>query len=295
MQTFQFTPEAIWYRQMAFSPDGRWLALSGKPFKLVDTTGKQPPTELPLGDYRRAFAFVRGGTAIAHLPETDQLTEYNLTTRRKRNSRIQEGYARGMVADRDGETLYVSASALRYGEGSRIQVIAASNLKQRASFGKVADDMENLAISGDGQWLAAESQLHVRVWRVGGPKFPSRASVSVKPPPPVYSFALSHDGSRLATTGSSALSLWDMKTGERVAHSGKHRRTVTAVACSPAQPVLATGDNAGKVFLWDIDGRVLKKYDWGLKDVFALAFAPDGLRCAAVDRRGMVVVWDVDV
>jgi hypothetical protein len=39
---------------------------------------------------------------------------------------------------------------------------------------------------------------------------------------------------------------------------------------------------------------VLARFDWGLGEVDAMCFAPDGLRCAAVDRNGKVVVWDVD-
>jgi hypothetical protein len=59
--------------------------------------------------------------------------------------------------------------------------------------------------------------------------------------------------------------------------------------------MFATGDTGGQVFLWDHTGRVLTRYDWGLGEVYAMCFAPDGLRCAAIDRAGKVVVWDVDV
>ena len=35
-------------------------------------------------------------------------------------------------------------------------------------------------------------------------------------------------------------------------------------------------------------------FDWGLGPVTALAFAPDGLLCAAGDAAGQIAVWDVD-
>ena len=114
----------------------------------------------------------------------------------------------------------------------------------------------------------------------------------------VDGIALSADGTRLATIGNRGVTLWDLANGapaREVFRSGKHRRGVTAVACNPTKSVLVTGDTAGQVFLWDDTGRVLTRFDWGLGDVYGLTFAPDGLRCAAADAKGKIVVWDVDV
>src|SRR5262245_42565192 len=113
MQVFQLTKEALWYKSIRFSPDGRWLALNGKPFMLLDTTGQKPPAELPLGDFRNGFAFTRGGTAIAYLPEAQRLSEYNLVTRRVSEHKITDGYVTGLAADKDGETLYLIFHGLR--------------------------------------------------------------------------------------------------------------------------------------------------------------------------------------
>jgi WD40 repeat protein len=110
----------------------------------------------------------------------------------------------------------------------------------------------------------------------------------------VHDFALTHDGKLLAVADGYALTLRDSANGKQVARSGQHRRAVTAVACSPKQPLLVSGDKTGKVFLWDTTGRVLKRYDWGLGEVYGLTFDADGLRAAAVDASGKVVVWDID-
>ena len=74
--------------------------------------------------------------------------------------------------------------------------------------------------------------------------------------------------------------------------SGLHRMTVTSVAFAPDRPLMATGGVDGKVFFWEND-RVVQKFDWGLTAAKGLAFAPDGLRCAACDY-DKVVVWDVE-
>src|SRR6266511_1364340 len=108
MQVFQLTEKAIWYGEMSFSPDGRWLGLSGKPFTLVDTTQGRKPEELPLGDFRRGFAFVRGGAAIAYLPGGTLLREYELTTQQVRECEVQNGHPLSIASDPSGETLYLS-------------------------------------------------------------------------------------------------------------------------------------------------------------------------------------------
>jgi WD40 repeat protein len=295
MQTFQLTREAIWYGQMSFSPDGRWLALSGKPFHLLDTTGQEQPAILPLGQFRRGFVYVRGGTAIAYLPDARLLCEYDLTTRQERQCQIEDGYAESIAADPSGETLFLSVSRVRYGDKKVIRVMGARDFKTRGKFGAVSDDLRVLTPSADGQWIGATSYHRVRAWRVGGDKLPARAAICATPKSGARGFALSADGGHLAVVSSSGLEIWDTQTGKRVAFSGKHRRTVTAVACCPTKPVLVTGDGAGQVFLWDHTGRVLTRFDWKLSEVRALCFAPDGLRCAAVDPSGKVVVWDVDV
>src|SRR5262249_35499950 len=124
---------------------------------------------------------------------------------------------------------------------------------------------------------------------------PNSARVQIRPQHSVNAFALNSDGSQLAAAESTALSVWNTLTGEEVFRSGKHRRKVLAVACNPTKPILATGDNAGQIFLWDYAGNVLTRYDWKLGEIYGLTFAPDGLRGAAVDQNGKVVIWDVDV
>src|SRR5262245_36178899 len=149
MQTFQLTTEAIWYGEMSFSPDGRWLGLSGQPFVLLDTTGRDEPKQLPLGAFRRGFTFVRGGSALAYLANSQLLCEYELATRKKRQRKIEDGYAKGIAAGPGGETFYLSVSGPRYRGPTAIRVISASDLKVRAQFGAVSDDLEALGLSAD--------------------------------------------------------------------------------------------------------------------------------------------------
>jgi WD40 repeat protein len=304
VQTFQFAEHAYagYPDKIAFSPDGRFLAASGGAVTLLDTTGERPPADLDLGYYPSAFAFVRGGRAIAYLEYMHEFKVYDLKSGRTRTRPVEGGHAIDLVADGTGRTLYLCHQSAGCTTNSCVQVVAASDLKRRATFGRLKGEyFRNVVVSADSRrlatasWTSAEpSSIQVRVWRIDGPKLPARPAVRVEVPHPLHSLALSHDGARLATASRTAVSQWDTTTGKRVAHSGAHKRVLTAVAFSPTRPVLVSADKAGNVFLWDAPGKVLKRYDWGLQWVRALAFAPDGLRCAAVDETGKVVIWDVD-
>jgi WD40 repeat protein len=177
--------------------------------------------------------------------------------------------------------------------------VATGERKRR--FPVRANGFSSLTLTIDGRRLAGCHSWSVGVWDLTEPDGSERGWVRVaagKIGNHVQGCALSADGTRLATVTNRGLTLWDV-TGDvpacEVFRSGKHRRAVTAVACSPTRPLIATGDTAGNVFLWDHAGNVLNRYDWGLDEVYPLAFAPDGLRCAAADAEGKVVIWDVDV
>jgi WD40 repeat protein len=295
VQTFQLTPEAIFYRQLVFSPDGKWLGISGKKLLLLDTTGSQPPRDLSLGDYRWNFAFIHGGKTILCLPHASMLLEYDLATGQQRTYQIEKGYACGMAVDREGKTIYLCFDPPSYRGNSTIRRVPVLELNSWKSLGTETDYLRYPAISANSSSLAALGRNGIRVWDIAAGKLPRRAKIRVKSKGAVNNFALTYDGQLLAVADSYTLTLWNTLNGKRVAHSGQHRRGVAVVACSPTQPLIVTGDAAGKVFLWDTTGKVLKRYAWGLKDVVAITFDTEGLRAAAADCTGKVVIWDVDV
>jgi WD40 repeat protein len=303
VQTFQVRAEALRDNELRFAPDGRTIAVGGVPYPVLDlATGSQ--RDLPeMGRGSWAWAFVRGGTALAHLPTTAILNVLDLATGAVETHAIG-GAARGMIASPDGRTLYLSVGGANFAESSEIRAADAATLQPIAAFAHVADFLGRFAVSGDGRRLAVsggnwnaslkERGLTFRVWDVGDGNLPEQPTAFIELERPVNGFALMHDGSLLAVADGQGLTLWATDGGRRVARSGLHRRSVLSVACSPTHPQLLTGDKAGLVFLWDAAGRVLRRYEWGLAEVIGLAFAPDGLRAAAIDGTGKVVVWDTD-
>ncbi|MCI0704130.1 MAG: WD40 repeat domain-containing protein [Planctomycetia bacterium] len=294
MQVFQVERPYAGHREMAFSPDGRFLAINLRVLTFLDTVGGSPRTFPELGDVFE-FAFIRNGAELVYTSSDDVIHVVHLDSGKQHRVSLEDATPGALAVAPNADAVFVWVYYYS-NRRSDIRSLHIANMKQQVSFAAMNKVVDRLAISADGRWLATLSETRVlRVWHVGGPKLPSRAKLHVETRSVFLGdFALSADGSRLVAVDCQGLYIWNTATGEHL-HSGKHRRGVTAVACSPTKPIFVTGDNAGQVFLWDYTGGVLTRYDWKLKRVSSLAFAPDGLRCAAVDARGKVVVWDVDV
>ena len=282
---------------MTFTPDGRYLFVPANAHNFLDTQGKRQPETL----LHNVFGIVGNGTfcVACDSPIEANLVVTNILTKEcaahKQNGCV---VTHGAVST-DGESLYVAVSLPWPPDGvrveSEIRVFSTDPFRKHYTFGRQAEQFHRLAVSMRGDRLIAWGPDGLRVWDVTTKRSSETPLTRVRPLRTVSDFALSADGSQLATVDGAGLTIWDAASGEQIVHSGKHRRAVHAVACHPSKPVLATGDKAGNVFLWDHAGNILTRYDWGLGAVDSLCFAPDGLRCAAADAKGKVVVWDVDV
>jgi WD40 repeat protein len=294
MQTFQAEAESTCRKEIAFTPDGRYLAVGARGLVLLDTTGGPvrtigAPHWLPEG-----LAFVRGGTAIAYRAFAQLVVSDLYGTPLWTEDVPLDGHPYVITADPRSNVLYASIRNSRRWE---IHSFNAIGLAKRTKFVSGNQFVSRLVLSADGLWLASLGGNLLKVWNVGQKKPPNKptAKVNIAWSDNITDIALSADGVLLVAVGNCGVWAWNTTSDTEVFRSGKHRRGVRAVACCPTKPLIATGDTAGNVFLWDHTGRVLTRFDWGLGEVNSLAFAPDGLRCAAVDERGKVVVWDVDV
>lgn len=295
MQVFDFPPSVMrtWPTALTFSPDGRFMVVSAWNHQVLDTNEGRwldPLAERDHHDVR----FVLGGRAIAYLDYVTAVAVADFGTRAvARRYELEQASGRGLVAAPDGRTLYLLAHLFDAPKGAAVWRFDAETLERRGEFAWQKENPWEMIGSADARRLATGRVVRSNEIRVWATDDPDRPPVTVAPKAPGR-FALSADGGHLATVGSRGVTLWDAATGAEVWSSGKHRRSVTMTAFSPTRPLLATGDNAGTIFLWDFAGRVLVRYDFGLGDVSGLAFAPDGLRCAAAGG-SKLVVWDVDV
>jgi WD40 repeat protein len=138
----------------------------------------------------------------------------------------------------------------------------------------------------------------LRVWEPPGVKGRSRGlelcRIALKTP--VKALALSADGAVVATADRHRVLARDATTGAELFRYRPGSKTPNAVAFSPTRLLLAVGGNDGLVHLLEPRGAArpveCARLNWKIGPIIGLAFSPDGLRCAAVGKR-KVVVWDV--
>jgi WD40 repeat protein len=278
---------------LTFSPDGQFVGAIAGDIALVETASGEV-SALPLhGQMVWSMRFLPGRRAVAYLTH-GRLVRHDFDAGPSADVDFPYYHARDLAVSPDGQTAYVGVKTYTAANTCDVRVVRLDDMKWLEEFAVRYGEIHRVALSADGRWFAADDNVWITTWHLGGEKVPGRPAARTEPDGHVSGIALTHDGAVLTCATSRGVFAWDASTGKPLFKSGKHRRAATALACSPTRPLIATGDGAGRVFFWDVRGNVLKKFDWGLKDVIGLAFAPDGLRCAAVDYPGKLVVWDVD-
>jgi WD40 repeat protein len=288
-------PKGVWRilpRTLTFSPDGRFLIMAAGPAQVLDTGAGRWLAPMSSSDHYVQFAL--GGRALVYCDYVRAVTVADFETRQGRRYELPQASARGLVVPVDGQTIFLLVYLNDEPVGSAVWRFDPATLEPRGQFARQNGQPWALAVSADGRRLATGRSVEDRAIRVWDTTDPERPAVAVTPKGSATQFSLSADGTRLAVAGGRGVTLWNADSARQVWTSGKHRRGVTMTCFCPTRPLLATGDNAGCIFLWDLTGRVLARYDFGLKHVDGLAFAPDGLRCAAAGP-GTVVLWDIDV
>ena len=310
MQTIKLPDKTARPRVLGFSAAGRWLAAwdYGEVY-VLDTAGGT--VRAAWGERIRPKYSVGGAGDVSAVPgvgftpdgrviagrliygslDGAKFHVHDADTGEVRRA-LPAGDVRGGEVAPDGRAVYLAF----YGRG----IVRCDPLTGKCSevFGKHGEWTRHLAVSADGRWLAGVTHLvpnTVRVWNLGGKKLPARATKQFKfnPGDRHSAVTISGDGAFVAYTRP-GVNVLDVGTGDvwRVAaDSGKLCRDV---AFHPARPVLAYSGGTDEVTFHDAAARTeLRRYAWKAGPVGALAFSPDGLRCAAAGV-GKVVIWDVD-
>lgn len=109
----------------------------------------------------------------------------------------------------------------------------------------------------------------------------------------IRSLQFSHDGKRLATSGSdSRIVIWDIVTGKQYQSMIGHQAQVNDVSFHPDGMRLASASDDGKVIVWDLaTAEALKTFEFPGK-VRSVWFSPDGKKLAVAAGRMFLVDMD---
>jgi WD40 repeat protein len=302
---------------LAFSPDG-WLlaAWAFGQVLLIDTVAGtvrtlQPEIDDLGGAGTPGIGFTPDGRGVIAFHTLDvggqAVRIYDVASGEVRRTLKGKGLD-AVEPTADGRLVYLAILV----PGKQIQIVPWNPLtgKKGPGFGQHAGSLRQLAVSADGQWVAGTSANEVRVWDLRGGKRPTRAvrkvqalntarsksgSVTRWPWLSVNALALSANGAFVAAGGSGGIVVWEVQSGtEHVLADwfGDRRR---ALSFHPNRPLLAYPKEGEEVVFWDAESRSeVQRFAWDIGFLSALAFSPDGMRCAA-SSEGKVVVWDVDL
>jgi WD40 repeat protein len=300
---------------LAVTPDGRLLVvaivdLGASAWTLPDGSlafGLASPPPLPLpGPPERphreaANALVaRPDGKEALLALEGRLLRYSLDDGSlARELPLRRGVVRSVAWSPDGSRLLVSRF---YDPAARI--VSASDGEELARL-PVEREAAAVAFSGDGRSAAVASEVGgISIFDVATAS-PRRRLAAGRQPPAALAFlgsagpgegamrsASDAGGERLVSAGQDGvLRIWDGATGAQVAESDAGR-SFSALAVSAEREMIAAGDLAGVIRLYDRGGKLVESFSAQPRTVSGLAFA-GGLLVSASDG-GTVALWELD-
>jgi WD40 repeat protein len=294
----------LWFRQCAFSADGKVVASNGRDegLHVWDTaTGKLLHRFGNEDTVQQLFTFGPCGQALALLEDNGQLSLCDGGTGKKLRSwagPVHPALRQGtpvlfaMAWSPDGRLLAVPRQPAKLPD-VQIELWEAKTSTKRKTLqfhpAAVMDWQVNAVL---------EAQQAIK--SVGLPDFsyftdpPWTLMIGPEVPGSCTALVFTPDGKHLAVATADTIYLLDVGTGKQVRSFGGPHVWGRSVALSPDGKLLAAGKKDGSIRLWDVTtGSVLCDVLGHELTVTAVAFAPNGQRLASVSLDSTVLVWDV--
>jgi WD40 repeat protein len=272
-------------RSVAFSADGEQLASGGDDQSIILWNGASPVARL-VGHRGLVSAVSFGpGSQVASggSDRTVILWEPLHADRRTLAEHAQS--VRNIAFSSDGSKL------TSVGEAGRVIVWNTADGSIAASREGV-QGINGLALRPDNRVIAtAGDDPVVRLWRAADlapvGEFPVHTAR-------VWSVAYSPDGRRLASSGDdgTVVIVEPASGSQTTVHQGD--RAVRSVAFG-GPTLLAWGDDDGNVVVWDVAaGEARQTFTDHVREVWAVAFSPDGKWLAGAGNDEVVLIWEVE-
>ena len=270
-------------RALAFSPDGRFLAVASTiGVWLYDLEDLNKLTLLP----------VEGAFAVAFSPETttlavgseQEISLWDLATGTPTVSLGGLGWVRFMSISPDGSTLASGTG----GDGIALWDLATGTHK--ATLEGQTSPGSSVSFSPDGAVLVSgEEDGSVRLWDLAA----GTNTTTFKHRGGVRSVSFSPDGATVASASEDLVRLWDVTTGANTALlKGEGGHYVFSVSFSSDSAILASGGSYGTVEVWNLSRSKVDTYSGQGGWVHSVAFSPDGEVLASA-AEGSVFLWDL--
>jgi len=288
----------------AFSPDGRWIAVSNDQGEthVHSTQREMRSVSLPTGQPQlSSLLFSRDGTRIKcvsslgspNLQEWDVGSGKPLARHSIASNTDVFWRRRDFAFSFDGHRL----AAPRVQSGEIVTIWDTDTATELLSLDPHPAQVSAIAFSGNDRFLATASpQQASSVLQIQDATTGQRLQSISTRLNKIQSIVFCPDGSLVAAGGSQgsggSVVVWNLASGERKYHFDTER-AIDGLAFSPNGEQLAAGEYSGsRVLVWDLNqGNTVGSLD-GLSGVGEVAWSPDGKRLAAICQDASVHLCD---